>query len=52
MTMVVSQTFTAGTSAAESGMDSARNTVKSAISAERRVRLRIIKIDLNQSRDR
>src|ERR1019366_469073 len=46
MTMVVSQTFTAGTSAAVSGMDSARNTVKSAISTDRRNWLRIIKVDL------
>src|ERR1039457_475889 len=46
MTMVVSQTFTAGTSAAVSGMDSARNTVKSAMSADRRNWLRIIKVDL------
>src|ERR1035437_5058948 len=46
MTMVVSQTFTAGTSAAVSGMDSARNTVKSAMSADRRNWLRIIKMYL------
>jgi hypothetical protein len=44
--MVVSQTFTAGTSAAVSGVDSARNSVKSAISAEKRIRLRMINVDL------
>src|ERR1035437_5323174 len=45
--MVVSQALTAGTPAAASGMDTARNAMQSAISADRRIWLRIMNFVLS-----